>query len=605
MTIYRCILPEWRKDEVPNLPKVKEGQFTDDEIVELQENKYNVYYLPNFPSNPSFPVDGSQIDVFNYIFVDCDLKDNKYSSKDSFIEALGEKAPLPTRIVDSGNGIHAYWRVSDLDAMSYLKLCRRMMRLLDTDPAVGQIYQLMRAPDTVNFKYKDDPKLCELLHEDSTVNYTCEQLDMLLPLLSQEDEEHCKAHFDKTYRLTPALAVNDTIPIKFAHLIRENKEAADIWKGLKDDRSKGDYRLAHLMFAHRFTKDEAMSVLVNSAKAITRGPQHRVSYAQNIVDKIWTYEIEAKEKGARLSHTVKDILARGSETTKGTRFPCSRIVDDTEAGFRLGQVIGLVAGSGVGKTAMAMNMFRWFTVNNPDYHHFFVTLEQTDNEIAERWAKISQGDDRLHEKVHILSNYEHSGKFRNLSLEDIRDDILEFQRTTGHKVGTVVIDHIGVLARSGKNGESQGIIDVCKAMKSFAVETNTMVIMQSQAPREKAGIGDLELNKDAAYGTVFFESYCDYLLCIWQPLKRMYVHGAPTVMAFKYAKIRHKNQAKDNILEDVCYQLLFDSNSQTLRELTQDEEKSAKFFLVRATEARKADRKTDIVHYDSRRVNET
>ena len=124
--------------------------------------------------------------------------------------------------------------------------------------------------------------------------------------------------------------------------------------------------------------------------------------------------------------------------------------------------------------------------------------------------------------------------------------------------------------------------------------------MQSQAPREKAGIGDLELNKDAAYGTVYFESYCDYLITIWQPLKRCYSElGCPTVTAFKFCKIRHKKTHLDEIHEDVCYRLNFDPETEHLGELTQDQETSFSFFLNKATNKRKQDRKTDIVEYKS------
>jgi hypothetical protein len=143
-------------------------------------------------------------------------------------------------------------------------------------------------------------------------------------------------------------------------------------------------------------------------------------------------------------------------------------------------------------------------------------------------------------------------------------------------------------------------MDICHSMKAFAIETNTMLIMQSQAPREKAGSGDLELNKDAAYGTVYFESYCDYLITIWQPLKRCYSEdGCPTVTAFKFCKIRHKKTGLDKINEDVCYHLYFDSNNEHMRELTQLEEKSFDFFLNKATNKRKQDRKTDLVPYSS------
>ena len=75
-------------------------------------------------------------------------------------------------------------------------------------------------------------------------------------------------------------------------------------------------------------------------------------------------------------------------------------------------------------------------------------------------------------------------------------------------------------------------------------------------------------------------------------------------MAIKFAKIRHKNQLKDRIKEDICYQLYFDPTTELLREVTQDEETSAKYWIVQATNLRKADRKTDVVPYQSRRVDE-
>jgi hypothetical protein len=303
-----------------------------------------------------------------------------------------------------------------------------------------------------------------------------------------------------------------------------------------------------------------------------------------------------------LSSSVKDILLKKGNNIKGTRFPCYKYLDNTAHGFRLTQVIGLVAGSGVGKTAVTLNMFRGFVQSNPDYIHFFIPLEQPANEIAERWQLISGDDTSNHEKVHILSNYDDDGNFRNLSFDDIKDYLLKFQQVTGKKVGCVVIDHIGALKKKNKKGENQDLMDICHAMKAFAVETNTLLVMQSQAPREKAGSGDIELDKDAAYGTVYFESYCDYLITLWQPLKRVYSKGAPTTTAFKFCKIRHKNQKEDVIQEDVCYNLMFDPTTQRLRELTQIEQKSFDFFLNEAVNLRKKDKKTDVSQYVSAKV---
>lgn len=602
-TLIRAILPQWAAEQNQNIKRVLEGEYNEDEIFNLNSKYYNIYFLPNHPQtyNPNATVDGSNIDTFNYIFVDMDLKEKAYADSEEFTKVLYESELKPSKIVLSGNGVHAYWKVSELDAMTFLKLQRRLCRAFNTDVAVCKIYQLMRLPGTINTKDPKNLKLCETIEENESV-YSCEQLDTFLPILTHEDEDYCTTHFNKTYEIKDdSVSIDDKLPVKFGALLKSSQEVKDIWAGNTDDRSKSDYRMGHIMFASGFTKKEALSVLVNSSKAMQRAPKHRVNYASNIVDKIWTYEIQGSLK--KLSNSVKDILARGESTVSGTRFPCHKLLDDTVTGFRLGHVIGLVAGSGVGKTSMAINMFKWFTELNPDFDHFFVSLEQTDNEIAARWRTICQGDDRLHEKVHVLSNYDEAGVFRNLSLDDIKDYILQFQKQTGKKIGTCVIDHIGALKKQNKNGENEGIMEICHKMKSFAIETNTLVVMQSQAPREKAGSGDLELNKDCAYGSVFFESYVDWLLAIWQPLKRAHADGAPTVMAFKYCKIRHKKQGKDNIQEDVCYRLFFDPQTETLRELTQDEEKSFSFFQNQVINIRKRDRKTDVVPYQSRNVD--
>lgn len=598
--LIRAILPQWASEESPNLRKVLEGEFTQDQIDAYNGQGYNIYYLPNHPAiyDPNTIVSGCHIDQFNYVYVDMDLKEGKYKSKQEFISYVQQFPALePTLIVDSGNGVHVYWKVSDLDAMSFLRLQRRLLRQYRTDEAVGQIYQLLRVPGTYNTKNKEEFKLCQTLIE-SDKTYTCEQMDAELPPITHGDEAYCKQHFDRTYKINQVTEVDDKIPLKFAQLLKSNQEVKEIWTGQTDDRSKGDYRLGHIMYGSGLTRDEAISTLVNSAKAIERAPIHRIAYATGIVDKIWVFEETVDKTTLNLSSTVKEILQKNGDSLKGTRFPCFSYLDDTLHGFRLGQVIGLVAGSGVGKTAVALNMFMGFVQNNPDYHHFFIPLEQPAREIADRWKTMCGDRTYLYEKVHVISNYDDNGAFRHLGLSDIEDYIVKFQELTGNSVGSVVIDHIGALKKKGRNGENQDLMDICHSMKAFAQRTNTMLVMQSQAPREKAGIGDLELNKDAAYGTVYFESYCDYLITVWQPLKRCYKDPAcPTVTAFKFCKIRHKKVGMDKIQEDVPYRVYFDPKTEHMAPMTQLQEKAFDFYNKNATNKRKEDRKTDLVQY--------
>lgn len=591
---YRLIAPKWKP-----MPPI-EGRFTHEEITKFNAQGYNIYYLPNTPgSGHSVPVTGADITGFEWCFVDLDLKDGKYSSKDKFIEKVGSEGISPTRLVDSGHGIHVYWKVTGLDAKSYLRFQRRLCRVFNTDEATGMLFQLMRAPGTINTKDKDFPVPCTTEFE-SDASYTAEELDRLLPPIIIEDESFCQTHYDKTYGLNQdKYNVDETIPPKFGKLLRDNAEAKQLWTEPSDDRSKADYRLAHLMFATGFTKEEGASVLVNSAKALQRAPIHRRSYATNIIDKIWTFEVSQNKEGLGLSQSVKEILTRSGDTLKGTPFRCHERIDNTKHGYRLGQVIGLVGGSGIGKTAVALNKFRWFAQKNPDYHHFFVPLEQPANEIADRWKTMCGDDTSLHDKVHVLSNYNEDGTFRHLSLDEIKEYIEKFQKLTGHKVGCVVIDHIGALKKKGKDGENQDLMDICHQMKAFAIQTNTLLIMQSQSSRAKAGIGDIELDKDAAYGTMYFEAYCDYLITLWQPLKRVQGEDScPTITAFKFCKIRHKSKG-DIIIEDTPYYLYFDQITEQLTDLTQDQKISFDYFLPKATNKRKGERKSELVQYKS------
>ena len=593
MTVYRLIPPKW----LPGLP-ILEGRYTDIQIKKYNQQGYNVYFLPNYPSQyESGVIDGTMIDTFDYVFVDMDVKDGIYT-KDSFLEKVAEIAITPTQVVDSGNGIHVYWKLTNLDGMSYLRFQRRLIRLFNTDDSLATLYQLMRKPGTLNTKIKDAPVECVSLYEDS-VSYTSEQFDKLLPAISKEDEAYCLDHYNRTFNIDQdQTEIKEELPAKFGKLVRDNAEASELFANQSEDRSKNDFRLGHLLLANGFTREEALSVLINSAKASQRAPIHRRNYALNIVNKIWTFE--ADENDLDLSDSVADILMQ-TEKLEGERFPCYRWIDNTECGFRLGHVLGLVAGSGVGKTTLALNMFKGFVAANPNYDHFFIPLEQPAQEIAKRWKNMCGEDTTLHKKVHIISNYDKKGTFRDLSLADIKNYILKYKKKTGRQVGCVVIDHIGVLCNTNRLGQDEGVKQIAKDMKSLAIETNTFVIMQSQTSREKAGVGDLELNKDAAFGTSVFENFCDYLVTLWQPVKQMYSKGAPTVMAFKFCKIRHKNQLKDVIKEDVPYTMYFNPETELVRQITQDEEKSFTFFLQQAINKRKADRKTEIIPYKSAR----
>ncbi len=572
--LIRAILAEYQKELTPELSRVVEDDLSEERIKELNDLNYNIYYLPNYPSSwsPKQTVDGSQIDTFKYCFVDMDLKEGIWTNREEFREALEKSKLTPSATVDSGGGIHAYWEVSDLDALSFLKLQRRLCRLFKTDEAVCKVYQLMRLPATNNVKVQGQPRPCTILSSNDTV-YSAEQMDKWLPKLTPQDEIYCQQHYERTYKLQPDIKVNYTIPHKFHRLLRSSREVKELYSGDSEDRSKGDWKLAHLMHADRFTKDEAMSVLVNCAKAISRSELHRNNYALNIVEKVWGFEAEDNKETVHISNSVKDILRRGVGASGGRLF-CWEVFDATERGFRKGHVMGLIGGSGSGKTTLTLNYMYWFAKLNPDHHHLFFSGEQPEEEIAEAWLKLcGDADETLLEKLHILGNYEPNGTYKNLSLYDIEEYALSLQKQLKVKLGCLGIDHIGILKKQSRDGETQGLMDICHHMKAVAKNTDTFLIMQSQTSREKAGRGDIELDKDAAFGTSLFENYCDWLVTSWQPLKRIYKRAPNmTCNAYKYAKIRHKNVLLDKIQEDSVQVLMFNPETKRLDIMTETDE---------------------------------
>lgn len=606
--LCRLIAPQWLvEDQSSGLtPRVLEGDFSKEQILQYNQKGYNVYYLPNRPKDVKAAlsvaknredrksITGDQIDLFQWVFVDMDLKDGNYKSKEAFIEKLkSDQALLPTLIVDSGNGVHAYWKVSDLDLQSYPRLSKRAIRKFNTDESVYTPYQLMRLPGTLNTKDRNNKLKCAIVFKSDKV-YTAEELNNLLPPITPEDEQKAKYSIDSVTGALEKKKVNYELPQKFNLLLRQNSRAKDLFFGAVQDRSRADFELGHILYADGFSEEEAMSVLVNVEKAKERRGSHQVSYAQNIINKIWVEKEELKPLQAK---SVADLLGKNDGSLEHPRLYGHRLFDATQHGFRLTEVMGFIGGSGVGKTSSSLNQFKWFVQYNPEYIHLFVSLEQPASEIANRWSKMCGNDSTLHNRVYIIDNYTEEGDFKHLSLDEIKEEVFSIEKTTGRKIGCVVIDHIGIIKATPKNdGEFGGVQSICEAMKPFARATNTFLIMQSQTSRAKASIGDIELDKDAAYGTSLFENFCDYVITIWQPLKRVYSEMENdhklTVVAYKFCKIRHKDVKKDSIQEDVVYACFFDPETETMRRLTSDEYEVYSFWNKQATVLRNKDKKS-------------
>ena len=79
---------------------------------------------------------------------------------------LDASLPTPTITIASGHGVHAYWRLSApvLDMALWSKLQKKLIALLDSDPAIHDPARIMRLPGFTNHKEPVAP--CRIINDD-------------------------------------------------------------------------------------------------------------------------------------------------------------------------------------------------------------------------------------------------------------------------------------------------------------------------------------------------------------------------------------------------------------------------------------------------------
>lgn len=607
----RLIKPIWgkpliRKQDNPDFVKqiegkdIIEGEFTEEALAEYNNAGYNVYFFPNSfkQKDPNkFFLSGKDITDFNYVFVDMDLKDEIYESKEAFLDALVNFPIKPTTVVDSGNGIHAYWRCENLTRELYMVLQMRLIQEFHTDQSVWTPLQLMRLPGFYNTKKYDDFKLAKyIVDEEGTVSI--EDLDRFLPELTEVNEKKIQEHLDKLDGIASILDEVDVdleeLPEEFIEIL---EDSASKYKHLKalfndpvsvcGDRSTADFKLANILWKYyNFDYNQLMQVMSNTKKALSRNGNSKVEYAAAIVYKAVNENPDEKYDIASISERKRmgDIKENG-KPVRGPEFWDYPVLHNP---WRRGQVLGMIAAPGIGKTSATLKMFKEILKNDKSKRELavFFTLEMPDYEIIERWDKLTADCTELSDRLYVISNEDPEGNPRHINLQDIVGFTNSIKRKTGQDVSTIAIDHIGVLnpeidlseepnfAVHGEPGKGNkrylGIETICAKTKEIAKLLDVFLIVQSQTSKEKAGGGDVPLGTNAAFGTARFEWYMDYVLTFWQPLYRVAGEAPLTVLAFQYGKIRAKHK-KDMIKTYDKKLLYYDLDSGDLRDVTENE----------------------------------
>lgn len=235
--------------------------------------------------------------------------------------------------------------------------------------------------------------------------------------------------------------------------------------------------------------------------------------------------------------------------TTGIRTGFSSLDKAIDPGLLTGQLLVILAKTGVGKTLVLCNL----AYNMRDINVLFVTLEMTAEEIYTRLARVYRfhhpwaSDDDVDRAFHRLR----ISDANRLSESDFARLVDEYTEDVGAKPDVVFIDYLGYYARGRRGGTSyEKTSDAVMQLKSEAKKHELGVVVPAQVNRgAKEG---KPIDSDDARDSGVIEETADFLLALWRQDDALdYAHpGMPSwKLHLKILKSRHGNKDKTFLLQ--------------------------------------------------------
>jgi replicative DNA helicase len=231
-------------------------------------------------------------------------------------------------------------------------------------------------------------------------------------------------------------------------------------------------------------------------------------------------------------------------------------LDNILEGLRPGEVFGLMARPGIGKTLVLGHVAR--SIADADLGHVFFSLEMPAAQIVERVARAHYGltreqfRDRL--KAGVLDTDSYHQTFKHTVLVDapgldiarMAARIRQLQATTLKKSGVrlITVDHLGLVGGDRKMTTYDRVSMQARELKELAKRFDATVLLAVQVNREAGGDGSKELGLGAARDSGVVEEAMDYLVAM-RRLDRSQTLGAAErqvyrdVLFAKVVKNRH------------------------------------------------------------------
>ena len=211
-----------------------------------------------------------------------------------------------------------------------------------------------------------------------------------------------------------------------------------------------------------------------------------------------------------------------------------RELDERTGGVQFGEVVTVIARTGVGKSALAQNIIGNVLKNYPESGAIFFSLEMPRLQAFERQLQIFAGKRR----GEVISAYRQGDKARvntdeflsryrdrlriidnpGITLAEIERRVLGYVALQQIKpVHLVVIDYLGYLSGGSKNaGLVERTSELARGVKQLAKNLGAIVLLIAQTSR-KAGDGSEEVTVTDARDSGAIEDSADFLIGCWRP----------------------------------------------------------------------------------------
>lgn len=197
--------------------------------------------------------------------IDCDgLRTS--AAKNARIERIYRSGLQPSALIETRNGIHAYWYSrgdEGVDPQAYRRLNRRLAHHYGGDPIATPITTVLRVPGFLHQKDPSDPFTIKLIHEDPDLYYTPEELLEVYP--EAPAEQRAPARDNEPVRLSAAAGPRAHAYLSAA-LANQTNQVRETTEGQRNaELNKAAFSLGRLTNVDGFDPDAVAHALLGAA----------------------------------------------------------------------------------------------------------------------------------------------------------------------------------------------------------------------------------------------------------------------------------------------------------------------------------------------------